>query len=777
MLAQLAASDLGRERLVQLAPLSDRDRIKNRQTLVSEARRAVEQFTLVPYFEEPLRPLLDRLVESDSSLSGTELIRLSGALMVVREAEERIRLSEINLPSLASLFQADDEIEAYCQRISKSLDRRGRVRDNASPKLGQLRKRIQKVREGLYKSLQQELDSHKDNYSETTVSLKDGRLNLLLNAGAKGRSRGLIHGRSGTGQSFYFEPLEAVEANNALQEALDAEIRERQRILNELIDQAREHLDGIRTQLSILADLDALQSASRYAEMGDCSLPTVSERVELQLIQARHPLLDPVYADLREGALGTAGHKGTVVPLDLELDAMDRILVITGPNAGGKTVALKTTGLLALIAQCGLPIPAGDGSRVTVFDSVMAMVGDEQDLLADRSTFSARLIRLGEAWEVAGPASLVLLDEMGSGTDPEEGAALAIAVLEGLLESESLGVITTHLTQLSAVALERDGATCAAMEFDPDSGEPTYRLRPGAPGASEALALAERLGLPRRWIKRAEELLGGEHRDLRRLLQEVEKVRQELGETQGEVVSQARELEREKAEVAGELDALKQERKIQQRKMRQELDEFRRKVTQQLRDELATMQNKVTQGRRKNLVGESLGRLFESEPEVGEHEEVSGPIEVGQEVRHRSLRWQGVLEKVKGEMAEVRVRGKKLKCNLDDLTPVGIETTPTELKPAPNIEIRVEAPSDRSLEELNLIGHRVEPALEELDSYLDQALLGDRKEVRIVHGFGSGRLRSAVRQYLKPHPAVHSFRAGRREEGGDGATVVVLDKK
>lgn len=315
------------------------------------------------------------------------------------------------------------------------------------------------------------------------------------------------------------------------------------------------------------------------------------------------------------------------------------------------------------------------------------------------------------------------------------------------------------------------------MEFNPGSGEPTYRLRPGAPGGSEALALAERLGLSSAWIHRAEELLGGEHRDLRRLLQEVEQVRVELAEAEGRVTAQARDLKRERGEVAQELEVLRQERKLQQRKQRQDLDEFRRKVTDQLRGELETIRSQVDQGRRKNLVSNSLARLFEDAPQFDEPEDMTGAVAVGGQVRHRSFRWEGMLEKVKGRVAEVRVRGKLFKCELEDLVPVGENAVAASGEPSAKIEVQLKSSPDEISEELNLVGHRVEPALEKLDRYLDQALLGDRGEVRIVHGFGSGRLRSAVRTHLRPHPAVASFRSGKRDEGGDGATVVVLDKR
>jgi DNA mismatch repair protein MutS2 len=421
-------------------------------------------------------------------------------------------------------------------------------------------------------------------------------------------------------------------------------------------------------------------------------------------------------------------------------------------------------------------VPAAAGTRIPRFTRVVATVGDEQDLLTDRSTFSGRLLRLKEAWEEAGPDSLILLDELGSGTDPEEGSALAGALLEGLLERSPLALITTHLTPLAAAALELPGAACAAMEFDPATGEPTYRLVQGPPGGSEALALARRLGLPSEWLDRAEESLGSEHRQLRGLLREVERLR-------GELVEQRRNLERRNAEVdrlrAGlerEGEALEEERRSVGRRLKGQLDEFRQATRRRLVDEVERLKKEVAAGRRRGLAREGEERLFAQAPELdaGTPEE-EGPLVEGGPVRHRQLGWEGVLEQLTDGRAEVRVRGKRVRCRADELTGVA---SPAESgrsrsrKARPAVILAGEEPEVAT--ELNLIGRRVEPALEELDLYLDRALRVSRQDVRVVHGHGTGRLRKAVRQHLRTHPAVAAVRPGRSNEGGDGATVATL---
>jgi DNA mismatch repair protein MutS2 len=786
----LAASDLGRERVLSLRPFEEEDDLRRQRTLFEEASRLVAERSLVPDFEAPLGDLLRRLTTGRPPLEGTDLVRLADLGKATRAAVQRIREAVPPCPALARLAGELPDLDALVRRIDRTLDRRGEVREDASPKLAALRRQIRSVRDQIYRELGEYVAGHKEELSEETIPLRGGRLVVMLQAGARGKSGGgLVHGRSATGRSFYFEPLHVVESNNSLQQSVEDEEAERQRILRELLDAAREALPDLREHARFLGELDLLQASVRFGDRCGGQPPEIGPRHETRLLAARHPLLDPCLAELREAVLGTAGHLGDIVPLDVELTPERRILVVTGPNAGGKTVALKTTGLLTLAAQCGLPIPAAPGSRVPFLRRLVATVGDEQDLLADRSTFSGRLLRLREAWEAAGPESLILLDELGSGTDPEEGAALATSLLEGLLEKGSLGVITTHLAQLAAAALELPGASCAAMEFDPATGRPTFRLVPGPPGASEALALARRLGLPAEWLDRAEARLGTEHRDLRRLLAEVERVRQELAETRESLEIERADAEKLRRRLAAETAALEEERRNVGRKLRAELDAFRRETLARLRQEVDRLRERFEEGRRKGLESEAVESLFAGAPAFGEEEpEAGGPLAVGEPVRHAGLGWQGVLEKLEDGRAEVLVRGKRVRCRADELAPAapGGGAAPNRkerrallaeeaVRPAPGRPKGGDLDESTAVPpELNLIGMRVEPALEELDAYIDRALLASRKQVRVVHGHGSGRLRQAVRDHLRGHRGIAEVRPGAPNEGGNGATVVTF---
>jgi len=776
LVAARAATDLGRRALLELSPFADEEELRAHRRRYEEARRLVAARPLVPAFEHPLAPLLGELERGGYGLGGRELVAIGDFLAAGAAALERIRDAD---PPCAALAERIAEVPAaaeLCRELERVFDRRGEIREHATPLLAELRGRIRHARSQLYAELGRHVESQREHLSEETIPLRDGRLVLVLQAGARGKVEGLIHGRSASGRSFYYEPFAAVDLNNRLQESIAEEEAEKRRLLAELVARLRRELPTIRAHARLTTDLDRLQASVRFAQAADARLADLGGRHQWSLAAARHPLLDPRLAPLRQEALGQAGHQAEIVPLDLELDAERRALVVTGPNAGGKTVALKTAGILALAHQCGLPIPAAAGSRLPFLAALVATVGDDQDLLADRSTFSGRLLRLREAWDAAGPDALILLDELGSGTDPEEGSALAIALLEGLLERRSLVFVTTHLTQLAAAALEAEGAVCAAMEFDAAGAGPTYRLRPGPPGGSEALALARRLGLPGRWLDRAEQLLGSEHRDLRRLLAEVEKARRELAATQALLDVELSDAGRLRERLAGQEKALAAERQRLGKELKKDLEAFKDRARGQLRDELARLRRELEAGRRKGLVAAAAERLFAAAPELApaSGEEEAEPV-VGGRVRHRGLGWEGRLEKLDRGRAQVRVDGKVFRCRQEDLVGLAAGPGPQPRRPpARGPAVSLAAPEEETPRELNLIGRRVEPALDELERFLDQALLAAYREVRVVHGHGSGRLRAAVRERLRGHPAVARHQPGRPEEGGDGATVVHL---
>ncbi len=782
VVAQLTATDLGRQRVIDQRPL-DEPQLVERRGRYEEVRRLLAARPLVPYCERAFRPLLAAIEDGGHSLAGRDLVEIATLLAIASEAAARITGADPSLPELAAAAEDLPSCAELERTLRRTFDPRGEIREDATPRLAELRSRLRRARNRTYQQLGSLVEKHREHLSEETIPLRGGRLVLVLQAGARGRLPGLLHGRSGSGKSFYVEPLEAVESNNELQQIGDEEAAEKRRILADVVRQLGDQLPDLRVRAAFAAELDLLQAFVRFASASGGRLADLGDRHELKLVEARHPLLDPGLAELRSEALGQGGHTGAIVPLDLELSAAKRVLVVTGPNAGGKTVALKTAGLLAMAHLCGLPIPAAAGSRVPFLRNVVATVGDDQDLLADRSTFSGRLLRLREAWQVAGPDALILLDELGSGTDPEEGAALAAALLEGLVERRCMVLVTTHLSQLAVAALETDSAFCAAMQFDGDTGRPTYRLLPGPPGGSEALALARRLKLPAPWLDRAEALLGSEHRDLRRLLAEVERSRQELVEKHRRLETELEDAIKLRQRLAEQDAALSTERKSLNQTFSRRLETFQEETHRRFAAEVERLRTELEAGRRRHLAAAATERVFQSAPSFEAPGEDSGELAVGATVKHRRLGWTGTLEKLDRGRAQVRVAGKSLRCREQDLA-VAATISRAEVKSSatrhgqPRPATSTPRPSETELDEppreLKLIGQRVEPALELLDRFLDRSLLASLPELRIIHGHGTGRLRTAVRRHLGAHPAVARHRAGRAHEGGDGATVVSL---
>ena len=814
VLAGFASTDIGGRAVRAIAPETDRDEIERRRVRYAEIAREVERDGVLVPSLDGLLDLCSHLEGDGRGLGGPELLDLSAAIEASEEVLGRLESLDAT-PQCAAEVETLRRMEAdaaeavppgqhgggcagLASRLRRMLNRRGEVRDDATPRLRTLVRDARRTQASVEASLQAYVREHGNALADDSTPMRGGRMSVLLPSGSRGRLAGLVRGRSASGRSFYFEPSEVVEGNDELERiASDREV-ERSRILAELVAQVQVLTPAIVARIDFLAAVDAMQAAARFAVDVDAVLATVASDGPagraplLELRGARHPLLDPRLADRRELALGAAGNRGVVVPLDLKLDD-HRTLVLTGPNAGGKTVALKTVGLLCLMNQAGLPVPAGRDSRLPILDHVVAVVGDEQSVLDEQSTFSARLLRLREVWRRAGPSTLVLLDEVGAGTNPEEGAALGIALLEGLVERGSLGILTTHLTQLAAAALESQSASCAAMGFDPQNGLPTYRLVVGPPGGSQALALARRLGLPPAWLERAEHFLGSEHQKLRRVLERNERLRERLLEREAELARRTAETETARARFETRQESLRAARERLGKALGREVDALRRANRRRLDEALAGLSS-TSRGPGKRAFARAAASLHgeldrdlaaaadrasrapgeidpapEREPEEPSQPEEQRPLVAGERVRHRSLGWLGELVELRGDQATVLVRGKRVRAPGADLLAVaGVE-------PPARGRVRVRTSPAPSVEaELLLIGQLVEPALDSLDAYLDRALAAGRERVRVVHGHGSGRLRRAVREHLRSHPAVAGFDPAPPSAGGDGATEVLL---
>ena len=704
-------------------------------------------------------------------LTPAELLEVGETL----EATERFatRLKAWRAPHLSGIRDALDPAPELAARIARSVDEGGEILDTASAELAAIRKRLRtaqdRVRERLNAMLRS--SSMAGIIGEAIVTMRAGRYVIPIRAEAKGRVKGIVHDQSASGATLFVEPLTVVELNNKWTEASLAAEREEERILDELSRAVEGRAEALRDSLSALARADLWMARARLSGAMDGVRPSVVEDAA-ELLSARHPLL------------GDAA-----VPIDLRLgDRFGyRALVVTGPNTGGKTVSLKTLGLLSLMHQAGLRVPAAEGARLPVFRRVMADIGDEQSIAQSLSTFSSHLRNVVRFVADAGPATLVLLDEIGAGTDPAEGSALAMAILSRLLGAGAMVAATTHYAELKTFATEHPGVSNAAVEFDVTTLRPTYRLTIGLPGKSQAFAIAERLGLPEPILADARDRISAEHASMEETLAAIAAAEQAQ-------VAALEAAQAERSSAADERELARTGVARARREAAQLLADARRTADEHVaraEREVADLRREMT--RQRNLAGGKRGSsaaAFDelsrqaararTETEVVVAPEGAQPDEglqprVGLFGRSRTLGSTGRIVEISGRTGRVTLEtdGARLVVPADDVevVPEPISgPTPRDLEAE---ELRRRA-AQRVSPRLDLHGERVEAALERLTAHLDDALLAGLDEVVIVHGIGTGALRRAVREALAEHPRVRSVRGGRKDEGGDGATVAEL---
>ncbi len=663
-------------------------------------------------------------------------------------------------PPLAALARFARPPRPLAEAIEQAISGTAEVLDRASPRLGGLRAELRAAQA----RLQQRLDGLLRSpdlaraLQEPIVTQRGGRYVVPVKSEMRSAVKGIIHDQSASGATVFIEPLEILEANNALREAELAERAEVQRILDELsrrVERDGEDLDAV---VSALARIDLAMAKALLADALDSERPALDADGKLDLIQARHPLLV---------AQGTA-----VVAIDVRLGSDFRALVVTGPNTGGKTVTLKTIGLLVLMAACGLQIPAQRGSRVPVVKRVFADVGDEQSIAQSLSTFSSHLRNVVATLAEAEKGDLALLDELGAGTDPDEGAALAMAVLETLLARGVLVAATTHYPELKAFALSTPGVMNASVEFDSQTLRPTYRVHVGLPGASNAFAIASRLGLDRGVLDRAESHLSELHRSLERTLREAERQRTELAGTLDEARMAAEDARRVTADAERDAAKVRDDAERAVRRARAEADE----LLLQARRALHQAEQARDKAAKRNLVDEAREALAGAErTREASREEMppvraTVPVAIGAPVLVDGVSEAGTLLAVDDRgMADVAAGPLRLRVPVTSLREA---PAPDETVRSTRPQVSGSAPSVPL--QLDLRGARAEEALAELDRYLNDAAVAGIDRLRIVHGKGTGALRTAVREMLATHPLVREHAPAAQNEGGEGATIVRL---
>lgn len=766
----------GKRRLLGRRPVHSQDEAERLQSELREMTNL--------YLDEGLLPFAG-LEEIDSFLAsgGSDLEQSWTILRAVKATQalrEAILRSDREHPHLSRIAARIEDLDELIRSTNRFFTRDGKLREDASPQLKRIRQKIHSRRNETQRVLTDLMNRRSESVQEPIITMRGDRYCIPVRSEKRSAVPGILHERSGSGASAFIEPLEVVEMNNEIADLLLAERDEIRRIERFISDQIAIHKQEIAASIDAASELDAIQACAVVGSKLEASRPTFSTSNELRIVEGRHPLLDERVADLREIAFGEEPSDRRVVAVSIDLSSDERGLVISGPNAGGKTVSLKTAGLLTAMAASGLPVPAADGTTLPLPDQIHLLIGDDQDLLEHLSTFSAYLTRLKRILSEVTSDSLVLLDEIGSGTDPEEGSAIASAVIEHLVEVGPLFIVTTHLARVQSLAIASDRIVNASMEFGEDSHEPTFRLIPGLPGRSRAIEVAERVGLPAPILEKAREVLGDDYGKTDQLLSQLQSSLREAQALRDELEQRERDLRQKEREVAAHVESVRKEEKSLLRKWQEESDAIRRDVYRQLRGELKALREKSQAERDGSSVDDVAEKVLEPASRRPEPETITpDSVDVGDIVRHRRFGFEGALRSIDGERVEVLVKGKKMQLDLADLEIVrkgDVEAKPSRKKKRPR---QILAPSGVDPEvsaELNLIGQRVEEALEESDRFLDRALLEGRGAVRLIHGHGTGRLKEAVREHLRTHPAVRKWRPGGEREGGDGATIAILDR-
>jgi DNA mismatch repair protein MutS2 len=792
LLAHEALTEMGRERATTAEPLTEVSGVQAAIEMTRQARLALSTAGPLPLEAlADIRPLLGRCRADGSMLEGPELIQIVPTLEASPKLRAYGQTARESSPGVAAVTGALPRFAELADRLRRALDASGLVTDDASPTLKRLRREIRERRRQLASELERAFQgSDADRlFADHYVTLRHGRYVLPVRAESRGRVRGIVHDRSQSGQTLFIEPEQVVDANNDLVQVTREEQQEIARILAELTAAVRARLDDLEALVGAIGELDWTFARAQAAERMRATAPLIDTERVVALRGARHPLLL---------AQGWADPGRTVVPMDLELGPERPLLVITGPNAGGKTIALKTLAVLAMMAQVGCHLPADEGSRLPVFDDVFAIIGDDQSVAENLSTFSAFVKQAREILDAADEGSLVLLDELGAGTDPDEGAALAQAILEELAERGALVIATTHLEPLKAFASTHPRARNASVEFDTATLAPTFRLRYDQPGQSYALTIAARLGLGAELIARANAHRSEHAARLSELLATLDAhARSDL--------ERAREIERIDAETAARLAKAQRTETAAESRAQAIVARARAEATalvSEIRRALAAEWDKLKRSdRSRRSLDESRRRVREAAAKVETVAPEEPAIEMaslapGATVAAEHLGVRGELVEIAGSSATVRSGSVTVRVPVSALRPAaaasGAVAQPGRRGAAPGITPQGPqwgmggargagrssgGPDARGRSvgpELLLLGQTTDEARDRVEQYLDDAFLAGLASVRLVHGKGTGALRKAVRELLAGHPLVESFRDGEPSEGGTGATVAAL---
>ncbi len=770
LIADLSNSQASSAHIFRMVPLTVRADIETRSRLIVEIRRLSHEGTplrLYPFSD--ITQHLAKVRPEGAVLDAVELADFIPVLDIASEIGQTIR-DRSDIPELSRLAGSLTGFHDILKTLQKSIDTEGNILDSASFLLSDLRSQIRKLEAKIRKKLEEFTRDEKlfPFLQDDFVTTRSGRWVIPVRMDSKGMVPGVVHDISKSGETAFIEPLGIIQLSNELENLIADHKAEELRILRSICSMIRNVIDECGDEFSTVVYIDVLSSIARFADHLDMEAPLITEEVRVQLARARHPLLQ---LSLRKFDISRA-----VVPLDAQLGGDDTVMVITGANAGGKTIAIKTIGLLIVMALSGMPIPAAASSAIPFVSNLLVDIGDEQSIENNLSTFSAHMSNISEILRNRERDTVILIDELGTGTDPDEGAALACSILKNLRKSGALVFATTHLSDIKGFVHRTEGMLNASMEFDQKTFTPLYRLRVGEPGQSHALDIAQRYGIPDTVVQDARTLLGGMKVELDRMISDLNAKRLEYESALRDIMKQRADLEKRNHALAEMVaDAHEQKRRVladayreasviiddAKRQMHAFLDDFKRKEKVERRKTV----RRIDEAR--EIVAVKLREYDLNDMRGPTAEE----IRKGDTVFIRSLGYNAqVLDIIKkSKRLKVLARNVEIEVPLTDIA-LPVDTPPPASETLPKKERAVETASLK----VSLVGMRVDEALSRLERFLNDASVADLPRVVIVHGIGKGHLSKAVDEHLHDHPLIKSFRKGTLEEGGAGVTMVEM---
>ncbi|MGL4484541.1 MAG: endonuclease MutS2 [Anaerovoracaceae bacterium] len=769
--ANQAGSDLAREKILKYKPLVDYFKVKAALSETSEAVSLIENKGSLPLgnFYNISNSII--LAAKGGALSIRQLLHVLYNMTVARNVSS---FMNSDIPVLTIVKGMTDALAINKEledKIDSSILSEEEISDNASPELKSIRRGMGRQNEAIKNKLNQLINSsdNRTYLQDAIVTIRAGRYVIPVKQEYRARFPGIVHDQSSSGATVFVEPQAIVNLNNKLRELEAAEKIEIDRILRELSAEVGEFAEALKYNQELLLSLDFIMAKGKLSREMKAEPAEINEDGFVDLKKARHPLID----------------KSKVIPINVYVGGDFNALIVTGPNTGGKTVTLKTVGLLSLMSQSGLHIPAWPGSKLPIFDNVFADIGDEQSIEQNLSTFSSHMTNIVQIVNNADEGSLVLFDELGAGTDPTEGAALAIAILEKIIEKDSRVIATTHYTELKKFALSAENVENASMEFDIETLSPTYKLAVGVPGKSNAFEISKKLGLPNELIEHSKRLLDAGALEFEDLVSSIENDRNKTEEEREKAESASREIKKRLDEIKNEEKRLKKENeaiinkaKAEARDIVKEAKNFTKEIQKELR-EITKIESLGERNKRldknRHRIKDRAGRYKEQiELEQNEDPLSIDDVEIGHLVKIVSMNQTGDVIGLpdKNEDLLIQLGSMKMKVNAKDLQLINngkVKRTPTGVARYSNI-LRSKAKTVSPM--IDLHGKNLDEALLELDKYLDDVAMSGLHEVTINHGVGTGVLKNGIRKELKTHPHIKSFRRGEFNEGGDGCTLV-----